>query len=155
MGLVGTQGVCMAMGRVEQFRGRVIVDGNYAFIWIISQIGDEIKRILTNSENKRNPEPIRPIFKCETCPLLQNYKVIVRNQKPPMRAKMSQEFRKFWKNDTAQEASDERGLQFISDLHGVKTDSESEGLMVTGFCFALNAQYRKGVEGRANCGGNI
>lgn len=143
----------MAMGKVEQFKGRVIVDGNYAFIWIISQIGDEIKRILTNRENKHNPESIRPIMGCYNCQLLAAYKDGLRLEDPPAgRTFKSKQFLDFWKNDRSERANNERGLQFISDLHGVKPLRESEGLVVTGFCFALNALYRKEVEGKASCG---
>lgn len=145
----------MKTGWVEHFEGRVVVDGNYAFIWMLKNLDVEMLELLSNRENKRNPEPIRPIFKCETCPLLQNYKVLVGSEKPPMHGKMTPEFRKFWKKDREQRASDERGLLFISDLHGVKPHKESEGLMVTGFCYALNTLYRKEVEGRANSGGDI
>ena len=146
----------MGMGKVEKFRGRVIVDGNYAFIWIISQIGDEIKKVLTNRENKGNPEPIRPIMGCDNCQVLALYKDMLRLEDPPAGTTLkTEQFLSFWKEDASRRANDERGLQFTSHLHGIKTHRESEGLMVTGFCYALNALYRQEVEGRANCGGDI
>lgn len=146
----------MGMGKVEQFKGRFVVRGNYAFIWIISQIGDEIKKILTNWENKHNPEPIRPILGCDNCQLLAVYKDKLRSEETPLgKIGKTEQFLEFWKQDRAERANDERGLQFISDRHVVKTDRESDGLMVTGFCFALNALYRKEVEGEASCGGNV
>jgi hypothetical protein len=153
MGLNKTQEVCMAKGKVEQFRGRFIVDGDYAFIWLITELEEVIKKKLIGRENRRNPEPIRPIFDCENCLALREYRERMRNEEPlGGRSGKTEKFLEYWRQDRADAADRELGLQFRSDGHGLNVDESGQGLVVTGFCYALNAIYRKKIISKANCG---
>ncbi len=148
MGLISTQGVCMGFGKIEHFEGRVIVGGNYAFIWYLSGFPDELIKILTNRENLQNPEPFRPILGCSNCPLLEEYRKSIREGSNPWGRRDKE-----WIEISAKNAEQQVGLELSRNDHLVEKlrPSGDRQLKVTGWCWALNALYRKEVEAKANC----
>lgn len=142
----------MGFGEIEHFEGRVIVGGNYAFIWYLSGFPVDLIEMLTNRENRQNPEPIRPILGCGNCPLLREYKESIRESSDPWGRR-----NKSWIEISAVNAEEQDGLELsrAGNLVEKLRSSADRQLQVTGWCWALNALYRKEINARANCAEEI
>lgn len=138
----------MRFGRIEHFEGRVIVGGNYAFIWYLSGFPDDLIKLLTNKQNRQNPEPIRPILGCSDCSLLKKYKKSIRDGSDPWGSRDET-----WVTISAENADRQAGLELSrDDEHGVEKLSKGDRqLKITGWCWALSALYRNELNARAKC----